>query len=93
MRAEKSEVEVTRAQGGRRRVFPCLSQERERIGINAVASHLQMQHLHLRIHMEEFVHIVGELHGAIGTCRQHILAEAHALHISIRQIQIQHTLH
>ena len=93
MRAEESEVEVTRAQGGRRRVFPCLSQERERIGINAVASHLQMQHLHMRIHMEEFVHIVGELHGAIGTCRQHILAETHALHISIRQIQIQHTLH
>ena len=46
----------------------------------------------MRFHSEQFVHIIGELRSACSTCRQDILTEAHALHISKRQIQIQHTL-
>ena len=90
--SEEGEVEVTCTHSSRSGVLQRLSKEIERIRVDAVVAHLQFEHINMRIHLEELIHIVGELHGARSTGRQDILAEAHALHISKRQIQIQHTL-
>ena len=47
----------------------------------------------MRIHTEELVHIVGELHVARAACHQDVLAEAHFLHIGKGQVEVEHTLY
>ena len=90
---EESEVEVACPYRGRCRVLHRLSKEIEGISIDAVAAHSQVQHIHMRIHTEELVHIVGELHVARATCHQDVLAEAHFLHIGKGQVEVEHTLY
>ena len=90
---EEGEVKITCSHDGRSRVLQCLRKQIERIRVDTVVAHLQSEHINMGIHTEELVHIVRELHSARSTGRQDIFAEAHALHIGIRQVQVQYTLH